>query len=81
MSSFCAVEMIKQFPENAHCSSLSFHGDVVYIGLDLCVIQWNIVTDAVVRLDGSNGLLYDGSYISSQFHFYLSSCLQSDSLP
>ena len=50
------VEMIKQFPERVENSSLSFQGDVVYIGVMECVIQWNVVTDAVVRLEGYSGL-------------------------
>ena len=57
MMSYDTVEMIKQFPEGVDCESLAFHGDVVYIGSYECVIQWNVVTDAVVRLEGyPNGL-------------------------
>ena len=56
LTSYVTVEMIKQFPENDTCCSLSFHGDVVYIGSRRCVIQWNVVTDAVVRLKGYPGL-------------------------
>ena len=52
MMVYDAVEMIKQFPERAYCYSLSFHGDVVYIESYRCVIQWNVVTDAVARLEG-----------------------------
>jgi hypothetical protein len=48
--------MIKQFPAIVVCISLTFRGDVVYIGSDACVIQWNVVTDAVVRLVGYAGL-------------------------
>ena len=41
-----------QFPEDIGCGSLSFHGDVVYIGAIDGAIQWNVDTDAVVRLEG-----------------------------
>ncbi len=52
------VEMIKQFPEDVICRSLSIHGDVVFIGGIECIIQWNVVTDAVVRLEAySDGLI------------------------
>ncbi len=44
--------MIKQFPEDVGCYSLSFHGDNVFIGSYGCVILWNVVTDAVERLGG-----------------------------
>ncbi len=55
MMSYGAV-MIKQFPEDLSSCFLAFHGDVVYIGSLKCVIQWNVVTDAVVRLEGYPGL-------------------------
>jgi hypothetical protein len=51
------VKMIKQFLKRISCYSLSFHGDVFYIGSDECFIKWNVVTDAVVRLDGFTGLI------------------------
>ncbi len=51
------VEMIKQFPEDVSCFSLSFHGDYVYIGSNNCVIRWNVLTDVVVRLGGYFGLI------------------------
>jgi hypothetical protein len=58
MMSYDTVEMIKQFPDvDVHCMSLSFHGDVVYIGSSGFVIQWNVVTDTVVKLDGFPGLI------------------------
>ncbi len=57
MMSYGAVEMIKQFPDDVDCSSLSFHGDVVYIGSWRCVIQWNVVTNTIVRLEGHPGLI------------------------
>jgi hypothetical protein len=53
--SFDTVEMIKQFPERISCSSLSFHGDVVYIASNRCVVQWNVVTDTIVPLKGYPG--------------------------
>ncbi len=52
-----AVQMINPFPEDNACRSLSFHGDVVYIGSDKCVIRWNVVTDAVLRLEGYDSLI------------------------
>ncbi len=57
MVSFDPVEMIKQSPENVTYLSLSFHGDVAYIGSYKYTIQWNVVTDAVVRLEGYPGLI------------------------
>jgi hypothetical protein len=51
------VEMIKQYPKGVGCYSFSFCGNIVYIGSDGRVIQWNVVTDAVVRLDGYPGLI------------------------
>ena len=56
LRSYGTVEMVKQFPAIVVCISLTFRGDVVYIGSDACVIQWNVVTDAVVRLVGYAGL-------------------------
>ena len=56
MTSSDLVEAIKQFHEDIRCCSLSFHGDVVYIGSDRRIIQWNVVTDAVVSFDGYDGL-------------------------
>ena len=51
--------MIKQFPnDDTFCLSLSVHGDAVYIGSDFCVIQWNVVTDAVVKLEGYSCLFF-----------------------
>ncbi len=50
------VKMIKQFPQSVH-HSLAFHGDVVYIGSWLHIIQWNVATDAVVRLEGFPSLI------------------------
>jgi outer membrane protein assembly factor BamB len=58
VTSIDAVEMIKQFPERVSCFSLSFHGDSVYIGILRFVVQWNVVTDAVVRLEGYQGLIF-----------------------
>jgi hypothetical protein len=55
--SFRTVEMIKQFLESVGCCSLTFHGGVVCIGSSGCVIQWNLATDAVVRLEGFPGLI------------------------
>jgi hypothetical protein len=53
MMSYDTVEMIKQFLGGpVDCSSMLFHADAVYIGIRGCVIQWNIVTDSVVRLEG-----------------------------
>ncbi len=47
------VEMIKQFTdERVEYYAFSFHGDVVYVGINACVIQWNMVTDAVGRFGG-----------------------------
>jgi hypothetical protein len=57
MMSSDAVEMIKQFPESVLCSSLSFIGDVVYIGSHMRVIQWHVSTDSVVILEGYPGLI------------------------
>ncbi len=52
------VAVIDQLPDkDIDCVSLSFYGDVVYVGSNRCVIQWNVVTDAVARLEGyPNGL-------------------------
>ncbi len=58
MMSSDTVEMINQFPEHVSCFSLSFRGDVVYIDSDRCVIQWNVVTNAVVRIVGYSSLIY-----------------------
>ena len=50
--------MIKQFPDDLFkqavlfCDSLSFHGDVIYIGGKVCVTQYNVVTESVARLEG-----------------------------
>ncbi len=63
MMSHGTVEMIKQFPEREFCYSLSFHGDVAYNGSYEYVIQWNIVTDAVVRLEGYPGLIIISLYL------------------
>ena len=53
----CVVEMIKQFLDESFGSvSLLFHGDVVYIGSYQRIIQWNLVTDSVVKLDGYSSL-------------------------
>ncbi len=41
----------------ADCLTLSFHGDVVYIGGDKCVVHWNVVTNVVQRLEGYPGLI------------------------
>jgi hypothetical protein len=53
---FDAVEMIKQFSSRVYCYSLLLSGNVVYIGSNESVIQWNMVTDTVVRLEGYPGL-------------------------
>ena len=59
MMSYVTVEMIKQFPDKIiGCHSLSFHGDVVYIGSLRVILQWNVVTNLVVRLNGSSGLIF-----------------------
>ncbi len=51
--SYDTVAMIKQLPDkDVYCASLSFHGDVVYIGSFECIIQWNVGTDIVVSLKG-----------------------------
>ncbi len=55
--SYDAVEMIQEFPGRAECESLSFHGDVVYVGSYGRIMQWNVVTDAVVRLGGYASLI------------------------
>ena len=56
--SFDTVEMIKQFPNyDFYCDPLSFHGDVVYIGAFGFVVQWNVATDAIGRLEGYPGLV------------------------
>ncbi len=57
MMSYYIVEMIKQIPEPGFRFSLSIHGNVVYI-VSFCkrVIQWNVVTDSVVMLEGYTGL-------------------------
>ncbi len=57
MTSYDAVETIKQFPERVFCYSLSFHGDVIYIGKFGHVIQWNVVTNVAVKLEGYPGLI------------------------
>ena len=51
------VELIKQRAEQVESRALSFHGDVVFIGTDCRVIQWNVFNDAVMRLDGYTGLI------------------------
>jgi hypothetical protein len=51
-----AVKMIKHFSGDGICRSLSFYGDVVYIENNECVVQWNVVTDAVVRLEEYDSL-------------------------
>ncbi len=51
------VAMIKRFSKPVVCVSLSFNGDAVYIGDSKCIIQWNVVTDEVVRLEGYPGLI------------------------
>ncbi len=56
LMSYDTVGMIKQFPERIHCNALSFLGDVVYIGGYARIVQWNIVTDSVLRLEGYPGL-------------------------
>ena len=69
MISSDTVEMIKQFHEdNAYYSSLLFHGDAVYIGSDSFVIRWNVVTDAVLRLEGYPGLILLPFFIPADFH-------------
>jgi hypothetical protein len=55
MMSFDAVELLKECPEDVFGVSLAFHGDFVYIGCCNHVLQWNIVTDSIVRLDGFYG--------------------------
>ncbi len=59
MTPYVAVELIKQLPNEPHfnCFSPSFHGDVVYIGSYMHIIQWNVVTDSVVRLEGYPSLI------------------------
>ncbi len=50
--------MLKEFfEEGVGCFSLLFHGDVAHIGSHICIIQWNAVTDAVVKLEGHIGLI------------------------
>ena len=57
MTGYVAVEMIKQFPEGyVYCEFLSFHGNIVYIGSFMRITQWDVATDAVVRLEGYPGL-------------------------
>ncbi len=63
MMSSDTVEMIKQFEKDVVCCSLSFHGDAVYIGCYMRVIQWTVVTDAVVRLEGYPGLICCGIFV------------------
>jgi hypothetical protein len=58
MMSCDTVEMIKQFPKNVDCFSLSFPGGVVYIGSDGCIIEWTLGTDTVVKLEGYRGLIF-----------------------
>ena len=55
-TSLLAVEFITQFPECVDCTSLSFRDDAVYIGEFGCIIHWNVVTDAVVRLEEYSSL-------------------------
>ncbi len=53
MMSYDTAEVIKQFPdEEVVCTSLSFHGDAVYIGGRGCVVQWTVITHAINRLLG-----------------------------
>jgi hypothetical protein len=58
MISYVAVEKIKQLPERVYCFPLAFHGNAVYSGGKECVIQWNVVTNAVARLTGHSGLIF-----------------------
>ncbi len=55
-ASCVSVEMVKKFPECVICTSLLFHSDVVYIGSGGFVIQWKLVSDANLRLEGYPGL-------------------------
>ncbi len=55
--SYDTVEMIKEFPQRIACRSLSAQGDVVYIASLNCIIQWNVVSDAAMSLDGYHGLI------------------------
>ncbi len=57
LMSFETVACIKQIPQRVFCNAFSFHGDVVYIASYRYVIQWNMVTDAIVKLVGYSGLL------------------------
>ncbi len=62
MISYDTVEMIKQYREkNVRCWSLSLHGDVVYIGGHRFIVQWNALTDTIVRLEGYPGLAFSVS--------------------
>jgi hypothetical protein len=55
---FDTVQMIKKFPyEDLFCESLCFNGDVGYIECNTCIIQWNVITDAIAILDGYPGLI------------------------
>ncbi len=67
MITHAAVKMIKQFTERVWCYSLSFHGDVVYMGDYESIILWNGVTDVVVRLHGYLRLIL--SHICSAWHY------------
>ncbi len=51
---FDTVEMINKFPEDANFYCVSLHGDFVYIGSDNCIL-WNVITNAIVRLDAYPG--------------------------
>ena len=68
------VEMIKQFPERDTSPSLSFHGDVAYIGDIQCAIQWNVDSDAVVKLEGYPGLIFKHLLPAWLQIFFRSSC-------
>ena len=56
------VEMIKQYPQEVGCSSLSFHGDDVYIGSYSRIFQWNVTTDTVATLEGYPNSLNQGLF-------------------
>ncbi len=75
------VEMIKQFPEDAARFYLSFHGDVVYIGGYHRVIQWNVVTDAVVRFEGYPSMTSFHLFLLAWIHIVFSDRFWSRRLP
>ena len=60
MMNYDTVEMIKHFPENLSCNGLGIHSAAVYIVSHARIVQWNVATDVVVKLDG-----YPGSFIRS----------------